>query len=142
VNPVVEVLLGTAAGLLACWLLLVVALLVARPRGDLLAEALRLLPDLLRLLRRLAADRELPRGVRVRSWLLLAYLACPVDLVPDVVPVLGQADDAVAVAVVLRSLVRRVGPGPLRRHWPGSTEGLAALSRLAGLGAVDDGRSR
>jgi uncharacterized membrane protein YkvA (DUF1232 family) len=142
VSPLAGVLLGAAAGLLACWVLLVVALLVARPRGDLVAEALRLLPDLLRLLRRLAADRELPRGVRVRLWLLLAYLASPVDLVPDVVPVLGQADDAIAVAVVLRSVVRRVGPGPVRRHWPGSPEGLAALARLAGLGAVDDDRGR
>jgi len=96
-----------------------------------LPEALRLLPDLLRLVRRLAGDASLPRGVRVRLWLLLAYLAFPLDLVPDVVPVLGYADDAIVVALVLRAVVRRAGPGALARHWPGSPAGLAAVQRLA-----------
>jgi uncharacterized membrane protein YkvA (DUF1232 family) len=72
---------------------LIATLVVARPTGDLLQQALRLLPDLLRLLRRLAGDRSLPRGVRVRLWLLLAYLAVPIDVIPDVIPVLGYADD-------------------------------------------------
>jgi hypothetical protein len=53
-------------------------ILIAIGTGVLLArEALRLLPDVLRLLPRLAADRTLPRGVRVRLALLLAYLASP-----------------------------------------------------------------
>jgi len=51
-------------------------------------EALRLLPDLLILLRRLTADRSLPRGIRVRLVLLLVYLAAPIDLVPDFLPVI------------------------------------------------------
>jgi len=69
---------------------------------------------LLRLLRRLAGDRSLPRGVRVRLWLLLAYLAIPID----VIPVLGYADDAIIVTAVLRSVVRRAGLEALHRHWP------------------------
>ena len=73
-------------------------LVIARPRGGLLREALRLLPDLLRLLPRLAADRRPPRGVRAGLALLLAYLAFPVDLVPAFIPVLGYADDAIIVA--------------------------------------------
>jgi uncharacterized membrane protein YkvA (DUF1232 family) len=128
-----RVLLGVGAAILLSWLALVVALLVVRPRGPLLKEALRLLPDVLRLLRRLATDTALPRGVRVRLWLLLGYLAIPIDLVPDFVPVLGYADDAIVVMWVLRSVVRRAGPDPVRRHWPGSPEGLAALWRLCGL---------
>jgi len=64
---------------------------------------------------------------------LLGYLALPFDLVPDVIPVLGWADDAIVVALVLRSVVRRAGPEALARHWPGSPEGLAALRRLARL---------
>lgn len=57
----------------------------------------------------------------------------PIDLVPDFVPVLGYADDAVIVAVVLRSVTRRAGSDALERHWPGTPAGLAAVRRLAGL---------
>ncbi|MGQ7297674.1 YkvA family protein [Quadrisphaera sp. KR29] len=124
---------GLVAALVVCWLVLVAVLWrVSRGRTG-WREALRLLPDLLRLVRRLAADRSLPRGVRVRLWLLLGYLALPFDLVPDVLPVIGWADDVVAVALVLRSVVRRAGPQALERHWPGSPEGLAAVRAVCGL---------
>ena len=126
-----EALLGAAGGLLLLWLLLIGLLWRARPGADGLREALRLLPDVLRLVARLARDRSLPRAVRLRVWLLLAYLASPLDLVPDVVPVLGQADDAVAVVWVLRSVVRRAGEQAVVRHWPGTPDGLAAVLRLA-----------
>ncbi|MGW4058067.1 YkvA family protein [Amycolatopsis sp. NPDC004747] len=128
-----DLLIGVAAALLLAWLALVVALLVARPRGGLLREALRLLPDVLRLIRRLAADRTLPRGVRVRLGLLLAYLALPIDLVPDFIPVLGYADDAIIVTAVLRGVVRRAGIDAVRAHWPGTEDGFAALARLTGI---------
>jgi uncharacterized membrane protein YkvA (DUF1232 family) len=128
-----DLLLGIAAGLLLAWVALIVALVIARPRGGLLREALRLLPDVLRLLPRLAADRSLPRGVRVRLALLLAYLAFPIDLVPDFIPVVGYADDAIIVAAALRSVVRRAGIRAVERHWPGTHDGFAALCRLTGL---------
>lgn len=126
-------LAGVLGGVLLLWLALVAALWATRPDELRLRELLRLLPDVVRLVRRLAADRALDRGVRVRLWLLLGYLALPFDLVPDALPVLGWADDAVVVALVLRSVVRRAGPEALARHWPGSAEGLAALRRLARL---------
>lgn len=129
-----ELLIGVAVGLLASWLALVVGLLLVRPKGPLLGEAVRLLPDLLRLLRRLAADRSLPRGVRIRLALLMAYLAIPFDLIPDFLPIIGYADDAIIVALVLRSTVRRAGLDAVRRHWPGTDDGFAALTRLVGLG--------
>ena len=94
---------------------------------------MRLLPDVLRLLPRLAADRTLPRGVRVRLALLLAYLASPIDLVPDFIPVVGYADDAIVVVAVLRSVARRAGVQAVERHWPGTRDGFAALCRLTGL---------
>nr|WP_205693394.1 YkvA family protein [Cellulomonas sp. IC4_254] len=128
-------MVGVLGGVLLLWLALVVALWATRPDELRLRELLRLLPDVVRLVRRLAADRTLDRGVRVRLWLLLGYLALPFDLVPDVIPVLGWADDAVVVALVLRSVVRRAGPDALDRHWPGSPEGLAALRRVARLPA-------
>ncbi|WP_308160970.1 YkvA family protein [Cellulomonas sp. GbtcB1] len=119
--------------MLLLWLALVAVLWATRPDELRLREVLRLLPDVVRLVRRLATDRALPRGVRIRLWLLLGYLALPVDLVPDVAPVLGWADDALVVALVLRSVVRRAGPEALDRHWPGSPEGLAAVRRLVRL---------
>jgi uncharacterized membrane protein YkvA (DUF1232 family) len=128
-----QTLLGLAVALLLAWVALLIVLLISKPKGQLLKEALRLLPDLLRLLRRLAADRNLPRGVRVRLVLLLAYLAIPIDPIPDFIPVLGYADDAILVAVVLRSTVRRAGVDAVRAHWPGSEDGFAALRRITGL---------
>lgn len=128
-----DLLLGILAPLLLAWLALVVALIIVRPRGGLLWEALRLLPDVLRLVRRLAADQALPREVRVRLGLLLAYLAVPIDLIPDFVPVLGYADDAIIVTAVLRSVVRRAGLAAVRRHWPGTPDGFTVLCRLTGL---------
>jgi uncharacterized membrane protein YkvA (DUF1232 family) len=128
-----QALLGALGGLLLLWLVLLAALWRIRPDGMTTTAALRLLPDLVRLVRRLAADRSLPGGVRIRLWLLLGYLLLPVDLVPDFVPVLGYADDAVIVALALRSVVRRAGGDALTRHWPGDPAGLEVVSRLAGL---------
>ncbi len=130
-------LLGTAAALLVAWLLLLLVLWRVAPESVGLREAVRLLPDVLRLLARLARDPLLPRGIRVRLWLLLGYLALPIDLVPDVLPVIGYADDAVAVLWVLRSVVRRAGPDVLATHWPGSPDGLAAVQRLVGSDRAD-----
>jgi uncharacterized membrane protein YkvA (DUF1232 family) len=128
-----QTLIGVAVALVLTWVALVVALVVAKPKGPLLGEAVRLLPDLLRLLRRLAADRAMPRGVRVRLALLLVYLAIPFDVIPDFIPVLGYADDAIIVTLVLRSTVRRAGLDAVRARWPGSDDGFAALCRLTGL---------
>jgi uncharacterized membrane protein YkvA (DUF1232 family) len=128
-----QTLIGVGTGLVAVWLALVVLLLVAKPGKVQLREALRLLPDLIRLLRRLAADPTMPRGVRVRLGLLLVYLAVPIDLIPDFIPVLGYADDAIIVAAVLRSTVRRAGLEAVRAHWPGTDDGFAALARLTGI---------
>ncbi len=128
-----NVLIGLGVALVTTWVALLVGLLLVRPGGPLLREALRILPDMLRLLPRLAADPTLPRGARVRLGLLLAYIAVPIDLVPDVIPMLGYADDAILVTVVLRSVARRAGLPALQRHWPGTPDGFAALRRLTGL---------
>jgi uncharacterized membrane protein YkvA (DUF1232 family) len=129
-----DLLLSVGAALLITWLALVTAVIVIRPRRGSLRQAFRLLPDALRLVRRLASDRTLPRGIRVRLALLLAYLALPVDLIPDVIPVIGYADDAIIVIAVLRSVVRRAGIDPVRAHWPGTEDGFSVLMRLTGIG--------
>ncbi|NYG55892.1 DUF1232 domain-containing protein [Nocardioides perillae] len=127
-------LAAAGAGLALVWGVLVGTLWLRRPDTASLREGLRLLPDVVRLVRRMATGTALPRGVRARLWLLLAYLASPVDLVPDVVPVLGWADDLVVVALTLRAVVRRAGPAALERHWPGTSDGLSLVRALAGLG--------
>ena len=119
--------------LLMLWATLVVFLLVARPKGSLVMEALRILPDTIRLLRRLVMDRGLPRGVRARLWLVFIYLAIPINLIPDFIPVIGYVDDAIIVCAVLRSVVRRAGPEGVRGNWPGTQDGLEALWRVARL---------
>lgn len=114
------------------WAVLLVTLAIARPNGSSLHAAVRILPDTLRLLRSLARDGTLDKGIRVRLWLLFAYLAFPIDLIPDFIPVLGYADDAIITALVLRSIVRRAGSSALERHWQGSPDGLAVLRKVAG----------
>lgn len=130
----VHVLLGLGISVLVVWLALVGLLLVGRrgSRSDDLREALRLLPDVVRLLRRLGADPDLSRSVRVRLALLLGYLVMPIDLIPDFIPVLGYLDDALVVALALRLVVRRAGPDVLDQHWPGTPRGLDVVRRLAG----------
>jgi uncharacterized membrane protein YkvA (DUF1232 family) len=118
-------------------LFLVYLAVYARRHPDVisLTDALRLGPDLVRLIRRLSADAAVPRRTRVMLGALVLYLILPIDLVPDFLPVIGYADDAVLVAVVLRAVVRGAGPEALRRHWPGSDGGLRVVRALAGLGA-------
>jgi uncharacterized membrane protein YkvA (DUF1232 family) len=128
-----DILIALGSAVLLSWLALVLALLIIRPKGNLLRESLRILPDVVRLLKNLTTDPSLPRGLRIRLGLLMAYLALPIDLIPDFIPVLGYADDAIIVVAVLRSVVRRVGVEPLRVRWPGTPDGFAALCRLAGL---------
>ncbi|TFB95366.1 YkvA family protein [Cryobacterium sp. HLT2-28] len=131
-----EIVLGVAGGILLLWLVLVGLLWrAARKQSDptRLRDALRLIPDVVRLLRRLAADRTVSAGVRVWLVVLLGYLLSPIDLVPDFIPVLGYADDAIIVALVLRFVTRRAGAEAIERHWPGTPQGLAALRTLAGI---------
>ena len=128
-----SVVVGIVAGFVLLWLVLVAVLWLNRPPETTARELLRVLPDTVRLVSRLARDSSLPSGVRIRLWLLLGYLIMPIDLVPDFLPVIGYADDAIVVALVLRSVVHRAGAEALERHWPGSPDGLAAVVRLARL---------
>lgn len=131
-----KVLIGVAVGFAVTWLGLVILLIKYRPPEGLIRESLRILPDTLRLVHRLAVDRAIPRGVRLRLGLLLAYLALPFDLIPDFIPGVGYADDVVITALALRAVVRHAGPDSVRAHWPGTPDGLAALWRLARLDAT------
>ncbi|MDX6582351.1 MAG: hypothetical protein QOI10_1535 [Solirubrobacterales bacterium] len=123
------VLLGVGVTV-AVYLAFVVALLVAGRRGD--ARALvRFIPDCLVLFRRLIADDRVSGWRKGAIVFLIAYLAMPIDLVPDFIPVAGQLDDAIIVALVLRIVLRSGGPELLREHWPGPDESLSMVTRLA-----------
>lgn len=131
-----QTLIGVAAGLLVLWAALIGALAwVSRGQTEkiTLIAALRLGPDVVRLTRRLASDATIPRGVRIWLAVLLGYLLLPIDLIPDFIPVIGYADDAIVVALVLRFVTRHAGSDALERHWPGTPQGLAALRSLVGL---------
>ena len=128
--------IGVVLGLVVVWLILVTVLWHEQrkhPGQTTLRDLLRLAPDVIRLIKRLASDPTVPLGVRVWLGILLVYLLSPIDLIPDFIPVLGYADDALVVAIALRFATRRAGRAAVERHWPGTPAGLSAVLRLAGL---------
>jgi uncharacterized membrane protein YkvA (DUF1232 family) len=107
----------------------VLGLALAGRRTDAAALA-RFVPDCVVLVRRLLGDARVPRASRLALGVALVYLASPIDLVPDFVPVAGQLDDAIVLALVLRLVVRAAGDGVVREHWPGPAGSLAVVLRL------------
>jgi uncharacterized membrane protein YkvA (DUF1232 family) len=110
--------------------------LVAAGRHSQARAFARFVPDCAVLFKRLVGDDRVPRRHKLLLAVLAVYLASPIDLVPDFIPVAGQLDDAILAGLVLRSLVRAAGPGTIRDHWPGPDESLRAVLRLAGAAAT------
>ena len=115
----------------AIYVVFVVSLLLLGRREDARAWA-GFVPDCVVLFKRLLQDDRVSRSHKILIGVLVAYLALPVDLVPDFIPVAGQLDDAIFVALVLRSVLRGAGPALVRERWPGPTTSLAVVLRLAG----------
>jgi len=114
--------------------LFVGGLVLAGRRGD--ARALAgFIPDCIVLFRRLLGDPRMPRRYRAIVVALLGYLALPFDVIPDFIPVAGQLDDAVVVALVLRAILRGGGLEMIEEHWPGPRSSLSLILRLADRGA-------
>src|SRR5690349_13988853 len=90
-----------------------------------------LIPDCIVLVSRIAREPRVPRRRKLLLFLLVGYLALPFDLVPDFIPVAGQLDDAIIVALVLRHLVRAGGEPLIRELWPGPEQSLMLILRLA-----------
>jgi uncharacterized membrane protein YkvA (DUF1232 family) len=105
----------------------------------------RLVPDCVVLFHRLARDPRVPRRYTLALLGAAAYLAMPFDLIPDFIPVLGQVDDALVVALALRGVLRGAGEDIVAEHWPGSAESLAMVERVAvgrrGASATDRRRA-
>jgi uncharacterized membrane protein YkvA (DUF1232 family) len=124
-------LLLAAACLLVVYAAFVVALIMAG-RREVARGLAGFIPDCIVLVKRLVADPRVPRRRKLLLGLVAGYLAMPVDLVPDFIPVAGQLDDAVVVALALRSLLRASGSELLREHWPGPESSLGVVLRLIG----------
>jgi len=133
VDSLVQWLL-VAVALFALLYCVLIVVLVAGGRRPGIREIAVFVPDCAVLVARLMRDGRVARSEKLLMAALLVYLAMPIDVVPDFIPVLGQLDDAVVVALVLRRVVRRERP-VLAEHWPGSQAGLEAIYRLAGLRA-------
>ena len=115
---------------LAIWLLLILALVAVGRRRD-AREVARFIPDCVVLFKRLLGDARVPRRGKATVALLVPYLLLPFDLVPDFIPVAGQIDDAILVALVLAYVVRLSGREVVADLWPGSERGLRAVLSLA-----------
>lgn len=113
--------------LLASWVLLV--LLARRLPPGLVRDLARFLPDAVTMVRRLRRDPRVPRRAKVAVVLAGLWVASPVDLIPEFLPVIGPFDDVVVVALALRYAGRQVPREVLLEAWPGDP---TLLQRLLG----------
>jgi len=109
-----------------------VLLLILAGRNVAAKELALLVPNLLLLFKDLLTDPAVPRGARVLLWIGIVWIASPIDLLPEFLPVLGPLDDAVFAALVLRFLVRRAGEDVVRAHWRGEPSTIDRILRVAG----------
>lgn len=124
-------LLGGLAVALVIYAAFVVSL-VAVGRRDEARVLATFIPDCIVLVTRLTRDPRVPRRRKLLLLALVGYLALPFDLVPDFIPVAGQLDDALIVALVLRHFIRAGGEAMIRELWPGPEQSLLLILRLAG----------
>ncbi|HET7928301.1 MAG TPA: DUF1232 domain-containing protein [Actinomycetota bacterium] len=120
-------LIALAVGI-ALWLLAILILVIVG-RKQQARELATAIPNLLVLFRGLLRDPRVPRGSKI--WLLVAvvWIASPIDLVPEFIPVLGPADDLIVAALVLRHVLKRTDRDLLAEHWRGDP---ATLDRMVG----------
>jgi len=93
-------------------------------------QLLKALPDLVRLIARLVGDPTLPRAAKIALAAAMVYLASPIDLVPDFIPLLGYLDDLLLAAVVVDGVLTFIDRPLVLRYWPGSP---ASLERTAAV---------
>ena len=116
----------------AVYAALLVVLIVAG-RGAAARELATLVPNLARLFKDLLRDPRVPRGSKVLLVIAAAWVASPIDLIPEFIPVLGPLDDAVVAALVLRHVLRRAGREVVVEHWRGDPATLERILRLFSL---------
>lgn len=117
--------LGVAAGI---WLIAIAGLAIVGKRSA-ARELVTLLPNLALLFKGLLRDPRVPRRSKALVLLAVGWIASPIDLIPEFIPVAGPLDDAIVAALVLRHLMRRSGADVVREHWRGDAR---VLDRLIG----------
>jgi uncharacterized membrane protein YkvA (DUF1232 family) len=132
-----RVILGILVGIALLWAVVLMLFWFFRPKGVSMREIIRIVPDVLRMLRSIVRDPASPLDVRLVLVGLLAWIVSPIDLIPEFIPVLGPMDDAVVAVVALRYVRRRVGVGAMRARWPGTDDGFALLGRIVGFNLSD-----
>jgi len=123
---------GVVIGIVVLWAALLVLFWFLRPRDVPVRELLRVVPDVVRLLRALLRDGEVPLDARLVLVGLLAWIISPIDLIPEFIPGLGPLDDVIVAVVAMRYVRRRVGIEGIRARWPGTDDGFALLVRVIG----------
>ena len=127
-----RVLLISVLVAVAVYAALLIVLIVAG-RGAAARELATLVPNLARLFKDLLRDPRVPRGSKVLLVIAAAWVASPIDLIPEFIPVLGPLDDAVVAALVLRHVLRRAGREVVVEHWRGDPATLERILRLFSL---------
>ena len=125
-----ERVLVLVAFALVVWIGLIVVL-IALGRRALARELATLVPNLTRLFAGLVRDPRVPLRAKVVLGVTALYLAMPIDVVPDFIPIAGSLDDAIVAAFALRFVVRATSPEIVAEHWPGDPATLRRILWLA-----------
>ncbi len=110
-----------------------IGVLVLVGRRTAAKEIATLLPNLLMLFKGLVSDPRVPRSSKALLVFGAAWIASPIDLIPEFIPILGPLDDAVVAALILRRLVKTTGEDVVAEHWRGDEDTLRRILRLARL---------
>lgn len=93
-------------------------------------EAVMAVPNLAKLLTRLMKDPRVSRRSKILAMGTVAYVVSPIDLLPDVIPLVGQVDDIILLVFALNHLVRNSGEHVIREHWDGDRDVLEVIRML------------
>src|SRR6188474_2340089 len=113
-SPDLSWLFWLVAGLVALWAALLVLFWLVRPKDVSARELIRVIPDVVRLIRSVITDRGAPFDVRLVLIGLLVWIISPIDLIPEFIPGLGPLDDVIVAIVAMRYTRRRMGVAALR----------------------------
>jgi uncharacterized membrane protein YkvA (DUF1232 family) len=116
--------------LVGVWIVAIAGLAIAGRRSAARALA-TLLPNLVVLFRGLLGDPRVSRGSKALVWFAVVWVASPIDLIPEFIPIAGPLDDAIVAALVLRYVLRRSGADVVAEHWRGDP---ATLNLILGVG--------
>ena len=119
--------------LVAIWIVVAVILVIVG-RAVLARELALVLPNLIRLFAGLLRDGRVPLRAKIVLALATLWLASPIDLIPDFIPIAGQFDDAIVAALALRFILRTTDGAVVREHWHGDPATLERLLRIVSWG--------